>query len=174
MTIVWILVGSLLVLIGSVFVLGTLLPRDHVAVASTTVPKPAEEVWNLIRRPGDAPSWRPSIKKIEPIEGPADAPTAWIEHSSSGKLKFNVVRDDPPRLLETRIDDSGLPFGGSWTFELTPDGAGTKVRITERGFIKLPPFRVIAKFFMGYHGSIRTYLTDLSKKCGGNSAITNE
>ena len=71
----------------------------------------------------------------------------------------------------TRIADDTLPFGGTWTFELAPEGTGTRLRITERGFVKPPPFRFIAKFFLGYTKTIEGYLGDLSQKTGASSPI---
>lgn len=178
MTIIWILGGSLLIVIGAVCVIGAILPRDHVATASIVVPMTTEDVERVIRHVRDIPSWRRSVNKIDVLDGAEDAPTKWIEHSGRDALTLALVRTEPARLIETRIDDKGLPFGGTWTIELSPAAPThlapnrTTVRITERGFIKPPPFRFIARFFMGYHGSIKSYLTDLGNQCGAANGIS--
>jgi hypothetical protein len=178
MTIIWILGGSLLIVIGAVCVIGAILPRDHVASASIVLPMSAEDVERVIRRVRDIPSWRSSVNKVDVVEGPDDAPARWIEHSGRDALTLSLLRTEPARLIETRIDDKGMPFGGTWTFELSPAAPTqlapnrTTVRITERGFIKPPPFRFIARFFMGYHGSIKSYLTDLGNEYGATGGIS--
>ena len=76
----------------------------------------------------------------------------------------------PNSRLVGRIVDDGLPFGGTWAFDLTPDGAGCRLRITENGFIKPPPFRYIARL-MGYETTIKAYLGALASKLGQAVAI---
>lgn len=70
----------------------------------------------------------------------------------------------PPRLLVTRIADSDLPFGGSWTFELEPEGAATRLTITENGEVYNPFFRFMARFVFGHEGTARAYLEDLRRR----------
>jgi hypothetical protein len=42
----------------------------------------------------------------------------------------------------SRIIDDKLPFGGRWYYELEPIDSGTRLTITEAGFVKLPMFRI--------------------------------
>lgn len=72
--------------------------------------------------------------------------------------------------MVTAIADESLPFGGTWTWQLAPEGAGCALRITEDGFVKPAPFRYISRI-MGYDSTIRGYLTDLSRKFGEEPKI---
>ncbi len=63
-----------------------------------------------------------------------------------------------------RIADPSLPYGGSWTYELRPSGAGTEITITEDGQVFNPIFRVMQKFFFSPYATIDAYLDDLRKR----------
>ena len=59
-----------------------------------------------------------------------------------------------------RIEDTNLPFGGSWTYELAPVGdSETTLRITEDGEVYNPIFRFVSRFVMGHDATIRQYLS---------------
>jgi hypothetical protein len=68
-----------------------------------------------------------------------------------------VVESHPPERLVTRIVD-GLPFGGTWTFEVAPDGDGSRLTITERGEVYNPIFRVISRYVFGHTSTIDRFL----------------
>ena len=74
------------------------------------------------------------------------------------KIHINVRR------LVTRIADTGLPFGGQWTYELVPDGEGTRLTITEDGEVYNPLFRFVSRFVMGHTATIERYLDDVEKR----------
>lgn len=169
MTIVWFVGGLVLTLVGLACSVGALLPRDHVATSSVIVSAPPEAVWNTIRDVAAAPSWRSSVKSVDGVQGEPGHAARWTEHGSNGSLTMIVDEEARPARLITRIDDAKLPFGGTWTFELTPEQAGTRARITERGFVKLPPMRAMAKLFMDPKATLSEYLKDLAAKHGGGS-----
>ncbi len=59
------------------------------------------------------------------------------------------------------ITDDTLPFGGRWTFDLSPEGAGTRVRIVEDGEVRDPLYRFFARFVFGQTGSMIAWLDAL-------------
>jgi hypothetical protein len=129
----------LLVLAASallIAVVGLLLPREHVAPRSAVVPAPPDAVFALV--------------------------AARVEVSGRERVTFEIVERRSPDRLVTRIADPDLPFSGTWTFELAPEGPGTRVTITERGEIYNPVFRALARFAFGYTASMDACLSDLS------------
>jgi hypothetical protein len=64
----------------------------------------------------------------------------------------------------TRIADPDQPFGGTWTFELTRAGAGTRVTITERGEVYNPIFRFLSRFVFGHTATLESCLLALERK----------
>jgi hypothetical protein len=77
---------------------------------------------------------------------------------------YQIVEQVPPRRLVTRVADPDLPYGGTWTFELDPQPAGTRLTITERGEIYNPIFRVFARFVFGYAATMERYLDALEAR----------
>jgi hypothetical protein len=67
----------------------------------------------------------------------------------------------------SRIADRSLPFGGRWTFELSPAPGGTLLRITEDGEVYNPIFRFVSRFVFGHDRTINGYLEDLERHLAG-------
>jgi hypothetical protein len=51
---------------------------------------------------------------------------------------------------------------------VAPSGGGTRVTLTEDGFVDNPFFRVVSKM-MGYHSTLDSYLKALAKRLGDNA-----
>jgi uncharacterized protein YndB with AHSA1/START domain len=141
---------------------GSLLPVGHTASRGAAFAAPPEAVWRAITDVDGFQTWRPELTRVERLP-PRNGQPAWIEESSSGRITLAVERADAPRVLVLRIADKDLPFGGAWTYELTPGAAGTTLRITEDGEIHNPFFRVMARVVFGYEGTIKAYLEALGK-----------
>jgi hypothetical protein len=155
-----------LVAIGTVAALvGSRLPRAHIASRQRTFPVPPEAVWTAITNVEAFPSWRSDVKKIERLPDREGRPV-WIEDGSSGRITLAAERMEPPRMLVLRIADPDLPFGGTWTYEIVPDPGGTRLTITENGEIYNPLFRFMARFVFGHEGTIASYMTALDKRLG--------
>lgn len=172
----WILVAGLVLvgLIVVVVVIGLLLPQRHRASVSRLVPGTPEEVWGVMTDVATFADWRPGLKRTERLEDREGRPV-WREHSSTGPMTLEVTVWEPPGKMVTRIADEGLPFGGTWTYELEPAEGGTRVTITEDGEIYNPFFRFMARFVFGYEGTARTYLEGLETRmrrgaAGGEAA----
>jgi uncharacterized protein YndB with AHSA1/START domain len=141
---------------------GSRLPRSHHASREQTLAASPEAIWIAITDVEAFPSWR-DVKKVHRLPD-RDGRPAWVEEGRSGKITLAVERMEAPRLLVGRIADRDLPFGGTWTYELTPVAGGTRLRITEDGEIYNPLFRFMARFIFGYEGTIASYMDALEKR----------
>lgn len=129
-----------------VMAIGSMLPKGHSISRAITVNAPPDAVWNLITAP---PTWRQNITKSQEMES-QNGHRMWRETDKGGQtITYEAVESDPPRRLVTRIADPSLPFGGTWTYEITPSGAGTSLTITEDGEVYNPAFRFVSRFIMG-------------------------
>jgi uncharacterized protein YndB with AHSA1/START domain len=156
-------VGGAIAAIAVVLVLvGYLLPVAHEASAEATFARPPADVFATIADVRRYPEWRPDVARVEVL---ADAPrTRWKESGSNGEITFELDETRPPTRLRSRIADTSLPFGGSWTYEVTPSGSGTHVHITERGEVYNPVFRVLARFVFGHTATMEQFLRNLERK----------
>ena len=159
-------VGGLIVLVLGLVLVGMLLPRKHVASSTIELGKPPAEVWALIRDLGAAPGFWPEIKAS--VRQPdRDGREVWLQTMKNGFALPLVIEEDlPPTRMVTRIAIEGkAPFGGIWIYELAESGAGSRVKVTEDGFVDNAFFRVISKM-MGHHTTIDSYLSALGKRLG--------
>jgi hypothetical protein len=170
----WILIAApilagLIAAIATVGIGGLLLPLRHTASRSARFGQAPEALWAVVTDFPNHPSWRPGLKSIERLPDQNGHPV-WREVTSHGPMPIEIVESDPPRRFRGRIADPNLPFGGTWTWDFTPEAVGCRVRITEDGEIYNPIFRYIARV-MGYTGTMESYLQALGKKMGQEVAV---
>ena len=156
--------GVVALLLVILIAVGYTLPVKHRATVSATIAASPEQVYALITNVASFPSWRSGVQSVEVVPSP-DGKRRWREVSKNGTIPFVVESEDPPNRLVGRIDSKSLPFGGTWTYELRSDSSGkTNLLITEDGEIYNPVFRLVSRFFIGYEGTIRQYLSDVERK----------
>jgi hypothetical protein len=141
--VILIVAAALAALVLVVAAIGWLLPRDHVAARSATFRTRPAAIFAQI---------------------------ASLEIGARDDVPIAIVEQRPPDRLVTRIADPDLPFGGTWTFELTPEGSGTRLTITERGYVSNPIFRVISRFVLGHEATMASYLRELAARLGEAAA----
>src|SRR5262245_49966733 len=156
-------IGGIAVLVSLVALIGARLPRSHQASVEQTLTAAPEAVWQTITDIDAFPSWREGVKRVQRLPD-RDGRPVWVEEGRSGKMTLAVERLEAPRLLVGRIADPGLPFGGTWTYEITPAPGGSHLRITEDGEIYNPTSRFMARFVFGYEGTIHSYMASLQKR----------
>jgi len=125
---------SLVAVVAAIALIGYFLPVGHEASRSAEFTSPPEHVFALIADPGSYQGW-------------------W----DGANVKSEVVERVPPSKLVTRVVGE-TQFGGTWTFEITPTPTGSKVTITERGEIYNLVFRTLARYAIGYTGTMDSYL----------------
>ena len=169
MWILWI-IGALAALIAVVWIVGMMLPQSHTATRTLRVNQPPDAVWKAITDYAAQPQWRAELKKIERMPD-NNGHEVWKEYNSAGEMPLETTEAVAPRRLVRKIG-AGLPFGGGWTYELAPDGAGTTLKITEDGEVYNPIFRVVGKF-MDARASMTAFQTGLAKKFGEEPQFLN-
>jgi len=161
--------GALVLLVGLAALIGALLPRDHHATRKAHFRAKPEVIYALLDGP---PDWRTGVKGFGELPA-RDGRQQWWEQDTHGqRVAFELVEDSPPTRRVVRIASQGLPFGGTWTFDISPaaDG-GADLRIHEDGEIHNVIFRFMARFFFGYTSSVEQFLHDLGAKFGEPAVI---
>ena len=158
-----IVVAVLVVLVGTVALIGYSLPQNHTASRSAQLSPAPDSVWSIITNVEGYPSWRTEVKSVERIEGPS---LSWREVSGGDRITYETTAVEKPAHFVTHIADKGLPFGGSWDYRIEPSGSGSKLTITENGEVYNPIFRFVSRFVMGHTATIDKYLTALVARTG--------
>lgn len=163
----WLLIilGLLAGIVALAWMIGAMLPRDHVATRMARFSRPPEAIWQAITQSEAFPSWRTGITAVKRLPE-ENAQPGWVETSSFGEIPLRVAESDAPRRLVMRIASDELPFGGTWTYEVTAVEGGATLRITEDGFVKPALFRFMSRFLFGHTATLEQYLKDLGKKFG--------
>ena len=163
---VLIVVAGLVGLIALMALVGAFLPRDHRATSTISVRQPPDSVWKTVRDLGGITAWWHEAQESVRLPD-KDGHEAWRQKVGGFDMPLVVLEAQPPRRLVTKIDSPpGAAFGGTWTYELTPEGGGTRLSVTEAGWIANPIFRFMSRFLFGYYGSLDGYLKALGKKYG--------
>lgn len=162
------LVVALIAAIGTMGVVGMLMPKSHRATRSVRLGVAPEQVWSVVTDFENAASWR-GLKKVERLADRNGHPV-WNEVGRQGAMPIEIEVFEPPRKMVGRIADPHLPFGGTWTYEFSPESNGCRLRITEDGEIYNPVFRYIARI-IGYSATIEGYLKTLGKRLGQPVAV---
>jgi hypothetical protein len=166
----WMLIVVVLIAIAVAIAafIGSRLAQSHRASVEKVFPVLPEAIWGAITDIDAFPSWRAGVTRVERLPDRNGYP-AWVEEGKSGRMTMAVERMEAPRVLVGRIADPGLPFGGTWTYEITPGPSGSRLRIIENGEIYNPLFRFMVRFVFGYEGTLRSYMTSLDKRLAGQT-----
>jgi uncharacterized protein YndB with AHSA1/START domain len=157
------IVLALVLIVAAVYTIGWLLPVGHVASRSVNLRSAPQSTYDVITDVEHYPRWWPEISSVEML-GTEQGRVRFRQHTSTGPIVMEIVETIPSERLVTRIADPDQPFGGTWTFELTPQGDGTRLTITERGEVYDPLFRFMSRFVFGHTGTMESCLAALEAR----------
>jgi hypothetical protein len=162
--------AGVVLLILTVVVAGSLLPKRHVASRSASYRATPEQLFALITGPQN---WRSDVVRCEAVPD-AHGLELIRETTRDGEtVTYEVLDRMPPKSVKRRIATENLPYSGIWTYSLQPYGEGTVVRITEDGQVYNPMFRFMSRFVFGHTRTMDSYLRALGKATGQEVEIKN-
>ena len=147
---------------AAVFALGRRLPLEHRARRSLELHRPSEAAWDALTDIDRYPLWRPGLTRVERLPDEAGR-TCWREYDRHGDIAYELVDATAPLRLVTAIADPRLPFGGTWTYEITPWPGGCTLTVVERGEIRNPFHRFVSHCVLGQTASLERYLGALAE-----------
>ena len=161
------IVAGLLLLAGIMALIGSRLPKAHVASRSILLHRSPQDVYAVVRDFGSAPQWRADLKRID-VDAQPGKPVYFREEGKNGTVNYELVEDVPAQRMVTRIRDTDLGYSGQWTYLFTPENVGTRVTIREDGEVSNVIFRFMSRYIFGQTATIDSYLTSLAKHFGEN------
>ena len=162
------IVGGVLLLAGVMALIGSMLPKAHVASRSILLHRSPQEVYAVVRDFSSAPKWRADVKQME-----VETPVYFREVGKHGTVNYELVEDVPAQRMVTRIRDTDLGYAGQWTYSFTPESSGTRVTIREDGEVSNVLFRFMSRYIFGQTSTIDSYLTSLAKHFGEEAALSD-
>ena len=144
--------------------IGYALPQSHVASAEARFSASPDRVFVAITDVARYPEWRTDIARVDIV---TTTPLTWREYDARGDaITYEVIESRAATRHRVRIADPDLPFGGTWTYDLQPDGGGTRLVVTEHGEVYNPIFRFMSRFVFGQTASIDGFLAVLARRLG--------
>lgn len=161
--------AALLAVAALVFYLaGSRMPREHRSIVSVNLRASRAAVWAAITDYAAMPSWWPAVKAIRTEKLPDGTELTWNADSHGREIPFRTGESRVNEKLVRIIAKEDLPFGGTWTFELADaPGGGTRLTLTEDGFINVALLRPIAAWFIGLDATQKDFLAQLAKHLAG-------
>ena len=159
------LVVLLLLIVAVIALIGSRLPKDHVASRSILLHKTPAEAYAVVRDFSSAPRWRADLKLVEVTQSP-NGRVHFREDGKNGSVNYELAEDVPGQRIVTRITDTDLGYSGKWTYVFAAEGPNTRVTITEDGEVSNVIFRFLSRYAFGHTATIDTYLTSLGKQFG--------
>jgi uncharacterized protein YndB with AHSA1/START domain len=156
------IIAGLALLVGIVALIGSRLPKSHVASRSVLLRQSPQEVYAVVRDFESAPRWRSDLKRIE-VETRPGGPVYFREEAKHGTVNYELLEDVPAQRMVTRIRDTDLGYSGQWTYLFTPENGGTRVTIREDGEVSNVIFRFMSRYVFGQTSTIDSYLSSLAK-----------
>ncbi|MFI9329206.1 SRPBCC domain-containing protein [Kitasatospora sp. NPDC052868] len=142
---------------------GRRLPVEHVTEGGLELAQPPGAVWEVLTDIDLYPAWRPGLSQVERLPS-AGGRIRWREYDRHGHTTYEVVESEAPHRLVTGIADQDLPYGGTWTYTLTPAGQGCTLTVTERGEVYRPVYRAVSHYVLGEDSSVHRYLGALAHR----------
>jgi hypothetical protein len=170
-TVLWVIVGLIAVVALCALVLyvgGSRLPREHRSQLTVTLRASRAAVWTALTDYAAMPQWWPAVKAVRLGKIPDGTELTFNLDKHGQEIPFRTVESRSNEKLVRMIANDQLPFGGTWTYELADaENGGTRLTLTEDGFINPPVFRAMAKWFFGLDTTQRDYLTHLERHLDG-------
>ncbi len=159
----WLLVaGSLLLLLTSV---GFLLPSRRAVERSARYATPVGELWGATTDFAGQARWRQAIDRVQALADRNGNP-GYRELGPGLERTYAVTVFVAPRHLELCFDDPERWFAKTWSFELQPEGDGTRISITEKSQVENALGR-LARHVLGDGGDeLELFLVELGRLFG--------
>jgi hypothetical protein len=159
---VFLTIAVLVLVAGVMALVGAALPLRHHAARDASFSVSPEALYAVIAGP---PGWRAGVKRFGVLPPKDGRRQFWEEDSHARRITYEVTEEVPPKRLVVRMTDTKLPFGGIWSYDISPaTQGGSMLRISEDGEIYNVIFRFMAHYIFGYSTTIENYIRDLQKK----------
>ena len=107
----------------------------------------------------------PPVVVEKEIENKDGLEITWNVDKYGERIGFITTELLSEKKLVRKVYGDDLPFGGTWTFELSDiNGTQTQLVLTENGFVKPPIFRALAHLVFGTRSTMESFVNALKKR----------
>src|SRR5687768_10665772 len=95
-------VGCVILLVGIMALMGSQLPKTHVASRSILLRKPPADVYAVVRDFSSAPKWRSDLKQVD-VETSQGGPVYFREVGKNDTINYELTEEDRKRSCRERV-----------------------------------------------------------------------
>lgn len=147
--------------------IGLALGPVHQERTSKSYSSSPEAVWAALVDLDGMPGWRRDLAKVErlPVENGA---ARWLEIGVRGRRSVLERVESVPQHRMTVVAARGDHLGFRWTYQLAPDGNGTRLEVVEERTVRNPAIRAIVRMLGSDRGLIEGVTRDLEARLAGH------
>jgi len=160
-----IIVAVIVLAVMLIALIGWRLPKQHSVTRSILLHKTPDTVYAVTRDFAATPKWRSDVREVTVATKP-DGRVHFREDGKNGTVNYELAEDVPGQRMVTRITDTNLGYSGKWTYVFAPEGANTRISITEDGEVSNVIFRFLSRYAFGQTATIDSYLKSLGQQFG--------
>jgi len=158
-------IGAVLAPFLGLFAYGLFLDPSYESQVVAVIQAPPLVLAESLADPAQQEKWRPGASAVEVLAAADGRPRIQV---TAGETKIEMERKEATasRVVWEVIPSRKHVFEGTWTWDLTPEGDGTRIVLVERGVITSPFARAAAESFFGLDRWSRASLTRLAQQHG--------
>lgn len=147
---------------GGVWYYGSTLPEKHVAAGVVEIAAPVSDVFELQADPTRGKEFRDDLQEVLNHKSLGGGRASWTEVWKDGNsFDFEITEYRSERLLMITIQDRKGVFHGSWRFQFEGIEDGTRVTLTEEGFIPHAFYRGMFQIIASKDATLNAHLKKL-------------
>lgn len=157
------IIALIVTLLVMATLIGTRLPKTHVAASRMEIAAPLEQVWEVVMDFKNYPTWRLGLNRVE--TGPElDGKPTWFEYCTPTiKVQLQLALAEPRTRIVTQLVGEKLPIFGAWDYRFQSQQGSTLITITEWDKIYSPLFRFFSQFIVPHHAAMDVFLIALAR-----------
>jgi uncharacterized protein YndB with AHSA1/START domain len=159
------IVGLIVLFLATMAILGMRLPEEHAASLTLKLNQTPHMVWETISDIAGHKNWAKGVTKVERLSD-HDNHEVWKQYMGRNVFVLETTTFQAPVHLVRTIADERQMFSGSWEYMVLPDGAGTKLQLTERGRVKRAVPRAMMHYLFSESMYLRRHLVSLAEHFG--------
>ena len=155
--------GGLVPIAGLLLAIGAMLSRDYTHVRAARFRASEPQVRAILCDWAAMPKWYRRIARVEKV-APHDGHPVYEFSEVDGRFFVEVLDTLTPGRMTVSYYDRARTYTGEWTYEFASSSAGCTVRLTDRGHVASPIWRIMARVMNG--DELGEYLEQLGTALG--------
>ena len=150
-------------LLLAMIIYGWRLPAEHRLNVEVPLSRPVPEVWQVLVDFKNYPHWWGAATAVKDYQRLPDGREVFkMQDEEGGWLSYEVRTREEEKFLSIYLVDQGLPYVGSWTFELMATGdKEARLQIIENGLIRVAFLRAAFRIFRDPDARLNTFARNL-------------